>query len=240
MDAQLDDDVDQPQKDYFAAIAKGMRENSNIILCGPEPGWLYTLKQGSKSLSIIDYVGWIALNRCKGVQIPLVLSGDTHHYSRYKGDDGVTQFVTSGGGGAFLHPTHQLAQTVDVDREKEGYSWLDGRIKKLTLGIDPTTPTDKPPKEARYPTRDESITMLRGNFKFPVLNPGFALLLGVFYWLVGLGAIHLWWDILYIYSAADLSCRLLGLYAQTRGRRYQSCPRLRWQRSCARHSRDLF
>jgi hypothetical protein len=45
--------------------------------------------------------------------IPLLLSGDTHHYSRYQAVDG-TQFVTSGGGGAFLHPTHQLEKDVSV------------------------------------------------------------------------------------------------------------------------------
>src|SRR5262249_14004666 len=66
MDAQLADDVDQPQKDYFVAIAKAMPGGSNIILCGPEPDWLYTLKKANKSLSIIDYVGWQALTHCKG------------------------------------------------------------------------------------------------------------------------------------------------------------------------------
>ena len=91
-----------------------MPENSNIILCSPEPGWLYTLRQGNGSFLIIDYVAWIAINHCPGVKIPVVLSGDTHHYSRYEGDDGMTQFVTSGGGGAFLHPTHQLAAEIDV------------------------------------------------------------------------------------------------------------------------------
>ena len=80
MDAQLDDDVDQPQKDYFIHIAKGMPENSNIILCGPEPGWLYTLRQGNGSLQIIDYVAWIAMNHCDGVKIPVVLSGDAIAY----------------------------------------------------------------------------------------------------------------------------------------------------------------
>jgi hypothetical protein len=198
MDAQLGDDVDQPQKDYFAAIAKGMPDNANIILCGPEPGWLYTMKQGSKSLSVIDYVGWIALNRCKEVKIPLVLSGDTHHYSRYSGDDGVTQFITSGGGGAFLHPTHQLAPTIDVDREEAGFSWLGGRVKKLTLATDPNPANVKPPREARYPTRNESLSMLAGNFKFAAYNLDFAVLLGFFYWLLGLVTVHLWWDVLYI------------------------------------------
>ena len=61
MDAQLDDDMDQPQKDYFVQIAKDMPPNSNIILCGPEPGWLYTLKEGNECFKIIDYLAWIAL-----------------------------------------------------------------------------------------------------------------------------------------------------------------------------------
>jgi hypothetical protein len=193
-DAQLEDDVDQPQRDYFSAIARGMPAGTNIILCGPEPGWLYTLKQGNKSLAVIDYVGWIALNKHKGFKIPLVLSGDTHHYSRYIGDDGVTQFITSGGGGAFLHSTHQLRPTVDLDREKEGFSWLGGRVKKLSLGLDPNPATAASPREARYPTRDESLSMLTGNVKFVAYNPGFAILLGCFYWLLGLAVVHFRWD----------------------------------------------
>ena len=62
-DAQLEDDVDQPQRDYFSAIARGMPTGANIILCGPEPGWLYTLKRGNKSLAVIDDVGSIAVNK---------------------------------------------------------------------------------------------------------------------------------------------------------------------------------
>ena len=38
----------------------------------------------------------------------MLLSGDTHHYSRYAAKDR-TQFVTSGGGGAFRHPTRHIA-----------------------------------------------------------------------------------------------------------------------------------
>lgn len=210
MDAQLDDDVDQPQKDYFAAIAKGMPDNANIILCGPEPGWLYTLKQGSKSFSVIEYVGWIALNRRKGLKLPLVISGDTHHYSRYSGDDGVTQFVTSGGGGAFLHPTHQLRPDIDVNRPDDGITWL-GRVKKLTLGKDAAAPADAP-KEACYPTRAESTSMLGGNFGFLFLNPGFAFVLGVVYSLLGLVAARYPTDILYI---APLVL-FLGFWAYTK------------------------
>jgi hypothetical protein len=198
IDAQLYDDVDQPQKDYFSAIARGMPSDTHIILCGPEPGWLYTHKPGSRSLAVINEVGWIALAANKGFKIPLILSGDTHHYSRYLGDDGITHFITSGGGGAFLHPTHQLEQTIDLDREQDGFSWLDGRVKQLSLGTDTESMSGPTPKEACYPTRAESIAMLKGDFKFVAHNPGFAVLLGVFYWLIGLLFARLWWDGLYV------------------------------------------
>jgi hypothetical protein len=186
MDAQLDDNVDQPQKEYFVAIAKGMPEGSNIILCGPEPGWLYTLKQGSKSFSVIDYIAWQAHIHAKDARIPVVLSGDTHHYSRYEGENGTTQFITSGGGGAFLHATHPLKATVNLDREFDGVSWLAGtahQVKKLTLGT--SVEEDGEPKEACYPSRAESQRMLTGNFKFFKLNPGFGFVLGALYWMLG-------------------------------------------------------
>ncbi len=197
IDAQLYDDVDQPQKDYFSAIARGMPGDTNIILCGPEPGWLYTRKPNSRSLAVINEVGRIALDANKGLKIPLVLSGDTHHYSRYVGDDSVTQFITSGGGGAFLHPTHQLEQTIDLNREQDGFSWLDGRVKTVSLGVDPQPAPGTKPKEACYPTRAESIAMLDGNFSFVAHNTGFAVLLGIFYWALGVLSVHLWWDALY-------------------------------------------
>lgn len=182
MDAQLADDVDQPQKDYFDTIAKSMEPHSKIILCGPEPGWLYTLQNGNKSLSVIDNVAWSAVNTKHGLRIPLVLSGDTHHYSRYSGNDG-TQFVTSGGGGAFLHPTHQLRSRVSLDGSIDNKTWLGGLVSELNLRTEPAAPHQECPVDACYPSRNDSIALLRGNFKFSRLNPGFCILLGVIYWL---------------------------------------------------------
>jgi hypothetical protein len=196
MDAQLDDDIDQPQKDYFVHIAKQMPHNANIILCGPEPGWLYTLKKGSESFKVIDYVAWIALNHCPGAKIPLVISGDTHHYSRYEGDDGTTQFITSGGGGAFLHPTHQLAQSIDVHREQDGITWMRGEVKNLNLAAIPARKGRT--KHACYPTKANSFVMLAGNLVFPIYNPGFGAVLGVAYWLLGLVALAFPCDALYV------------------------------------------
>jgi hypothetical protein len=194
MDAQLADDVDQPQKDYFNEIAKRMPTGSKIILCGPEPGWLYTLQHGNKSLGVVDNIAWSALNAKRGLQIPIVLSGDTHHYSRYCGSDGITQFITSGGGGAFLHPTHQLEDQVDLDPNDPNKSWLGSRVTQLKLKTSPTTPHIETDQAACYPNRTESLQLLKGNFGFVRLNPGFCVLLGLIYWPAGLATVHLWPD----------------------------------------------
>jgi hypothetical protein len=195
MDAQLSDDVDQPQKDYFDLIAREMPENSRIILCGPEPGWLYTETPGSNSLSVLDNIAQSAINAERGLEIALVLSGDTHHYSRYTGNDGVTQFITAGGGGAFLHPTHQLADHIDLDPGNPKKSWLGDRVTTLKLKTDPAAPHADTEQAACYPTRSESLKLLKGNFYFARLNPGFCFFgLGVIYWLAGLTYLHLWPD----------------------------------------------
>ena len=94
----------------------------------------------------------------------------------------MTQFVTSGGGGAFLHPTHQLAAEVDVNRGRDHITWMKGDVKKLTLA---SSTSDGVVKEACYPTRSESKRMLGGNFAFPFYNPSFGTVLGAVYWTLG-------------------------------------------------------
>jgi hypothetical protein len=177
IDAQLDEAVDQPQKDYFTAIAKAMKPGSRLILCGPEPGWLYAWRKTDlPSLAVIDSIVALADERCAHLAIPLILSGDTHHYSRYLADDGKTQFVTSGGGGAFLHPTHQLRAEIAL-ANADGPLWRKGALKILKLGRS----NDEAAREACYPSRKESRAMLKGVLAFPFFNPGFALTCGVVY-----------------------------------------------------------
>jgi hypothetical protein len=171
-DIQLADDMDQPQADYFKIIAEGMPRDTKIILCSAEPGWLYT-KTNRKSFEIVDYAAQIAHAADRNLSIPILLSGDTHHYSRYASEDGL-QFITSGGGGAFLHPTHQLEDEIE-------FVWVNKKTK-VSLKRDPSTnkPTDN---VACYPTRDRSRTLLWRNLWFPITNWDFALGLGVIYWI---------------------------------------------------------
>jgi hypothetical protein len=108
-DLQLSEFVDRPQSEYFEKVANSMKAGSKIILCAAVPGWLY--EEGkARSFESIGHIAGIARKLTdKNLTVPWVLSGDIHHYSRYIGNPSGTQFITSGGGGAFLHPTHSLA-----------------------------------------------------------------------------------------------------------------------------------
>lgn len=181
VDAQLDDTIDQPQRDYFSAIAETMEPDAFVILCGPEPGWLYTRDPDSLSLSVYDLVGDILRSKCPDAQIPLVLSGDTHHYSRYVGAQSGTHFVTAGGGGAFLEATHQLKPEIALNRGDPNIALRWSRDETLLQAHDPQTGV-----AAAYPAREESLRMLRGVFAFAFLNPGFSAAMAAIYVLFGL------------------------------------------------------
>ncbi|MCC0005567.1 MAG: metallophosphoesterase [Methylobacteriaceae bacterium] len=184
VDAQLDNTIDQPQRDYFSAIAEAMEPDAHVILCGPEPGWLYTRDPDSKSLDVYDLIGDILRAKCPMAQIPLVLSGDTHHYSRYIGATSGVQFVTAGGGGGFLEATHHLKDEIAINRGDPNVELGWSADKKLLHAYDETTG-----RPAAWPSRAESLAMLRGVLAFAVLNPGFAAALGCVYALFGLIAL---------------------------------------------------
>jgi hypothetical protein len=53
----------------------------------------------------------------KGAELGVTLSGDLHHYARYSAEDG-THKITAGGGGAFLHQTHDLPDEVELEVDR--------------------------------------------------------------------------------------------------------------------------
>ncbi len=52
--------------------------------------------------------------RARGAHVVAVIAGDWHHYNRYYAHELDVHFITSGGGGAFLHPTHVLKNNISV------------------------------------------------------------------------------------------------------------------------------
>ncbi|MER8394927.1 metallophosphoesterase [Mesorhizobium sp. M1340] len=158
IDIALVRDMDQPQADYFVAIAKAMPENANIILCSAEPGW-YKAEAKGDSYRTLSYAAQIARNARKHLRIPLVLSGDSHHYARYEGDG--THYITSGGGGAFLHGTLELQPEIKAE-------WLQSAKEALTL-------------RACYPSKQMSDKLLKGDMDFGRLNGGLTWALSALY-----------------------------------------------------------
>lgn len=180
IDTQLTEDIDQPQASYFVAVAKAMPKNAKIILICGVPSWLKAEEsaesdEGKKEFyRSLDYIASIAKDEGDSATICAVLSGDTHHYSRYSAQPAGTQFITAGGGGAFLHPTHQLKDTIKA-------SWMRAS-QLLSLKTEPGHDRKPTEKAACYPTREESRALLKGNRLFVLKNPEFCLALGAIYW----------------------------------------------------------
>ena len=112
VDTQLGADIDATQVAYFTSIAAQMGPSAKVILCTAEPHWVFEheanpdlrtrLRRDSNLLFLEETIfeGKVRLN----------LSGDFHHYRRHATLDDSSQKITSGSGGAFLHPTHPFRQ----------------------------------------------------------------------------------------------------------------------------------
>ena len=130
-DVQLNSDIDKPQLDYFREIASThMLDADKVILVTAEPAWVYkVIHRNNKSYQRLQFFEQVFITDDKygyyeGKKFKLVatLTGDLHHYSRYEefkklsdGTEYINQLVTAGGGGAFLHPTHNLPQILTGD-----------------------------------------------------------------------------------------------------------------------------
>lgn len=115
VDLQLSHNVDVPQLKYFEKVLQKMEKGDKVILCVPEPYWVKAIKyqdmpdaykklvKKEKSLEKLEMI----LEK-RGVNLRLYLAGDLHHYRRFEAGEGTEKVhkITAGGGGAFLHPTH--------------------------------------------------------------------------------------------------------------------------------------
>jgi hypothetical protein len=143
IDLQLGADLDEPQVKYFQKVAAGMDDQARLIFCVPEPRWIledaYPRHESYEELSSTRFLEEEVFKR----KARVFLTGDLHFYKRHEDAEGV-QKITSGGGGAFLHPTHAP------------------RTPKLRNGF---------VQRAVYPEERTSRLLSWRNFLFPVLNP---------------------------------------------------------------------
>jgi hypothetical protein len=143
IDLQLGADLDEPQVQYFQKIAAQMDDAAKLIFCVPEPRWIledaYPRHSSYEELTSTRFLEQMVFKRDARV----FLTGDLHFYKRHSNEAGVHK-ITSGGGGAFLHPTHAPG----------GTTLRNGFVQR-----------------AVFPDEKTSRRLTWRNFLFPLLNP---------------------------------------------------------------------
>ncbi|HEX6075444.1 MAG TPA: metallophosphoesterase [Micromonosporaceae bacterium] len=186
IDAQFDAYLDEPQLEYFQAAADRLAPGDRVIVCAPRPTWVHA-SDAPHEYDTVDYFIRKVIAP-HGATVPLLLSGDIHHYARYRAsavavpaagaqpastapDDSVRHLVTCGGGGAYLAATHMLPQVLEVPPSQ-------------TL-VRSASPTRRYQLTARYPSAERSRRHSWGVFfRLPLRNPGFGTLLAALHTLL--------------------------------------------------------
>ncbi len=179
-DIQFSDYLDAGQTRYFQSVAARMKEEAGdlehkVIMCTAAPGWQYEQREAHAANSNLRIVAGIV--EAAGAKICAVISGDTHHYSRYYSAELGLNLITAGGGGAFLHPTHQLYDDIKFRWQGNDHAF-DLKCRP------PADPASAKLEQAVFPSKTRSFWLTWRNIFFPIWNPTFATLLGTFYWLM--------------------------------------------------------
>lgn len=136
LDLQLESEIDQPQRDYFHQQRELLQPGDRVVIVTPEPSWLdeaaRQLRSQQKAFPSIEtqtarFRSLRDIEELLGAHLSVVLTGDLHHYARYvpAGNKNAPHRITCGGGGAFLHSTHQLPDhltPISVGGVKQSFS----------------------------------------------------------------------------------------------------------------------
>ena len=181
VDVALGDSLDVAQRHYFEAIAKRVKKGNQIIIVLHAPDWI---KPEYKALSMI-----CQLARQHG-EVCLLLAGDLHHYSHYVSNresrDPEMHLITSGGGGAFTHPTHDQKARIKLSEEVAGgpnkaEGHRTGGSRRRATGQAGEQIGFRASKKQFYPTRSQSRRLALRNLLLPLHNRRFVLFLGTVY-----------------------------------------------------------
>ena len=113
IDIQFGAQIDEAQLRYFAEVAADqVQPGDRVVLCMAKE--VESGRKGDEVHSDRD-VAYLEreIIQPSGAQLLLYLKSGKHYYSRYEEQDGPRHHIESGGGGAFLHPTHNLPERTD-------------------------------------------------------------------------------------------------------------------------------
>jgi uncharacterized membrane protein len=173
IDIQFDTYIDDAQLDYFAKARERLRGGDRVILVTGKPSWVTagrgcTPKDAERRADSYRNLAYFEekLIRPSRASLAVTISGDLHHYSRYESAEGA-QKITSGGGGAYLYPTHHLPSRISLGGHKGAHR-------------------EEYECKAVWPPRKQSRGLRWGALKLPLGTPALSLLVGVLHALLGL------------------------------------------------------
>lgn len=183
-DVQLNSDIDGRQVQYFQEVAKKMQDDDRIILCNAEPYWM-SAREVKKHSIVCDENNLLFLEKLLRKRIHVFIAGDKHHYRRFehipqKSDKTFDhsrkiEKITAGGGGAFLHPTHNLAEKCITEHFSEDCVKMEGR---------------KFERKKDFPNEQASRKLCRRNLLFLWKNKSFGLVTVFLYLFVSLSVLR--------------------------------------------------
>jgi hypothetical protein len=175
IDIQFDSYIDEPQLRFFREVVGPQVEpGDSVILCSAKPNWVQGADEPEAFQTLDYFERRIVRDTCRA-NVRLSLTGDSHHYARYHAPATDAHRIIAGGGGAFLSATHHLPPVLELPP---------------MASKDPgkTRQSVRFEREATYPTIEQSRRLRRGIWRLPLLNPTFAVLVGVIYlaygWLI--------------------------------------------------------
>ena len=167
-DMQLGSSLDNAQIDYFKRVMNDVKTDDRIILCNAEPHWITAQMYNNDPAYNNRNMGYFEGGVLKG-RTAIYVAGDRHYYRRHEeisrgktktnpASKSKVQKIVAGGGGAFLHPTHN--EHVNKIGRRDIYELRES-----------------------YPDEPVSKRLTFWNLLFPLWNLKFGLVTGILYLL---------------------------------------------------------
>ncbi len=161
IDSGLDFYLDDPQLEYFRTAANSLRTGDKVILCISRPEWVYGARE-PQAYNTTDYFIRKIIEPT-GATVPVMLSGDLHHYARYERTDGP---ACSGGQAPATDTQPSTDQMADAQGDRATPPESDPTAPPK--GVTPAAPSAPPQEEAAEPQRRSLITCGGGGaFLYP-------------------------------------------------------------------------
>lgn len=160
IDSALSGEIDPGQVQYFYNLLRShVQDGDTLILCYARPDWVLGGASADQVESLFDFEAELLAVAAScgrsGIAIALRLSGDLHYYKHYTSVERgrPVHSLIAGGGGAFLHPTHNIP---DMPPDEGNDQAKEAQHFRLV---------------ASFPTAEESRQQTRGSLFFLKSNP---------------------------------------------------------------------